>query len=364
MKKVLFSAYNLGIGGIETSLVTLLNYLSKKDYEITLVLEKKEGIFLNEIDNKIKIVEYTPSNDKNVLLRKLKNLLKRIKFIFKYNNKFDFSAAYATYSKTASFVARTASKNNVLWGHADYMELFSNDKEKVINFFESIKYKKFKRIVFVAESAKESFIKIFPNFEKKVIYCNNLINYKKIQEMSQKEVDDVKKENVYTFINVGRHDELQKRLTRIIEAAKLLKSDNKNFRILLVGEGKDTNMYQKLIEEYKLEDKITLLGKKQNPYPYIKLSDAVILTSQYEGYPVIFLEAQTLNKPIITTNISDAQIDIEGKYGVITKKESLDIYKAMKKFIDEGYNIKEKFDPEEYNKKYIAIIENLINEKG
>ena len=54
MKKLLFSAYSLDVGGIETALVTLLNELAKKQYEITLVLEKKQGIFLEDIDKKIK----------------------------------------------------------------------------------------------------------------------------------------------------------------------------------------------------------------------------------------------------------------------------------------------------------------------
>ena len=57
MKKLLFSAYSLDLGGIETALVTLTNYLVKKDYEITIVLEKKEGIFLNKLDKKIKVLE-------------------------------------------------------------------------------------------------------------------------------------------------------------------------------------------------------------------------------------------------------------------------------------------------------------------
>ncbi len=363
MKKVLFSAYNLDIGGIETSLVTLLNYLSKKDYDITLVLEKKEGIFLNDLNSNIKIIEYRPCENKNIVLRKIINFYKRLKFLLKYKNKFDFSASYATYSKNASFVARNASKNNVLWGHADYLELFANDKQKVINFFKDVKYDKFRKIVFVAESAKETFIKVFPKEENKVLYCNNLINYEKIIQMSNEKIE-IQKTNEYTFINVGRHDEQQKRLTRIIEAAKILKDENENFKIYFVGEGKDTQMYQNLIKQYKLEEQIILLGKKQNPYPYIKLADAVILSSQYEGYPVIFLEALVLDKPIITTDVSDAYATIQNKYGIVTKKETLEIYRAMKKFINEKEKIQEKFSPKEHNEKYSKIIEDLINEKG
>ena len=63
MKKLLFGAYSLDIGGIEKALVILVNKLQEKGYDITLVLEKKQGIFLNEIDPKIKIIEYAPSNN-------------------------------------------------------------------------------------------------------------------------------------------------------------------------------------------------------------------------------------------------------------------------------------------------------------
>ena len=90
-------AYNLDLGGIETSLVTLTNFLLEKGYEITIALERKEGVFLDKISPNINIIEYAPSNEKNVIKRKLNNLIKRYKFIKKYKNKFDFSASFSTY---------------------------------------------------------------------------------------------------------------------------------------------------------------------------------------------------------------------------------------------------------------------------
>ena len=131
MKKLLFGAYSLDIGGIEKALVILVNKLQEKGYDITLVLEKKQGIFLNEIDPKIKIIEYAPSNSKNKIQRKIINLIKRVKFTLKHKNKYDFSASFATYSLPASFIARTASKNCYLWGHADYLTLFDGNAEEM-----------------------------------------------------------------------------------------------------------------------------------------------------------------------------------------------------------------------------------------
>ena len=84
-KKILFSAYTLDVGGIETALVNLLNNLINK-YDITLILEKKQGLFLDELNSKIKIIEYNPNQNKNPFIRKFINALKRIKFIIKYKN--------------------------------------------------------------------------------------------------------------------------------------------------------------------------------------------------------------------------------------------------------------------------------------
>lgn len=358
MKKLLFAAYDMNVGGIETALITLLNYFADKKYKITLVLEKKQGTFLNDLDKRIDVITYTPCECKNVIIRKMRNLLKKIEFTIKYKNKYDFAASFATYSKSSSFVARTASKNNALWGHADYLELFKNNENSVKEFFNSIQYNKFKKIIFVSKAGMDNFIKIFPEMKEKVNYCNNLIDYNKIEQMSNEEIEY--KRNVYTFVNVGRHDEIQKRLTRIIEAAKMLDKDKMQFKILLIGEGKDTNTYKKMVKDYNLKEKIEFVGLKKNPYPYIKASDSVILTSDYEGYPVVYTEALILNKPILTTDVSAAEEAIKDKYGIIVPKDAKALYEAMKSFIINGYIIKQKFNAEEYNNKTIKKLEELF----
>ena len=359
MKKLLFAAYSLDVGGIEKALIDLVNELDKKGYKITIVLEKKQGIFLNELSKNIKVIEYNPNQNKNIILRKIFNFAKRIKFIMKYKNKFDFSACFATYSIASSFIARVASKNNCLWGHADYLTLFNNEEQQVKKFFIERKYNKFKHIIFVAEEGKNSFLKIFPEMKNNTITCNNLINNKKIIELSKEKINLDKDKNVIIFLNVGRHDEKQKRLTRIIEASKKLVKDNLKFKVLFVGDGQDNKLYKELVKQNNLEENIIFIGSKQNPYPYFNISDCVILTSDYEGYPVVFLESFVLNKPIITTKVSDYK-DIEGNYGLVTNKDVEDIYEKMKKFIIEGYEIKEKFDADTYNKNIINKLEKIF----
>ena len=359
MKKLLFAAYSLDVGGIEKALVNLVNVLQNRGYDITVVLEKKQGIFLNELNKNIKLIEYTPSEKKNLIVRKITNFIHRIQFIIKYKNKYDFSAAFATYSKPSIFVSKVASKNNTLWGHADYLTLFDNDRQKVKDFFKSIKVEQFKNIIFVSEEGKNSFLDIFPQMKEKTIECNNIVNNKEILKLSEEEIEIKKDNKCFTFLNVGRHDEKQKKLTRIIEAGQKLKQDDLNFKVLFVGDGKDNTLYRKMVKDKKLENNIIFVGPQKNPYPYFKISDCVILTSDYEGYPVVFLESFILNKPIITTKVSDYK-DIEGKYGYITSKQIDDIYEKMKEMIKNGYEIKESFDADKYNNDIIEKLEKIF----
>lgn len=358
MKKILFAAYSLDYGGIETALVTLIKYLSKS-YDVTLVLEKKQGIYLNDIPDNVNIIEYSVNNNKNVLLRKIINFKNQIKFKRKYKKKFDFAASFATYSLPCSFIARTASNNSALWVHNDYMNFYNNDLIQYKDFFNDLNVGNFRKIVFVSKLDEKVFKASLPQYSKNTEVCNNLIDYKKIIELSNEEVDDYKKDERITFVNISRHDEKQKRLSRIINATRTLNSKGYKFRVLFIGKGTSTENYK---EEAKDLDNIEFLGAKKNPYPYLKNSDCLIMSSKFEGYPVTFIEAKVLQKPIVTTDVSDAMQDINEKYGIVTKNDDEDFYKGMKRFLDSGFETTE-FDAEEFNQSILKNIERIIENK-
>lgn len=359
MKKIFFAAYSLDYGGVETALITLLNYLSKEDYDITLCLERKQGVFLDRLPENIKIITYKPATGKNPVIRKIKNFIRQQKFKRKYKNKFDFSASFATYSFPCSFVARCASPNSALWVHNDYMNFYNNDIIQYKKFFNDLGVDKFKKIVFVSDLDRRVFNAEFPQYSKKATTCHNLINYKEILEKADEKIDDFKKKDITTFINIGRHDEKQKRLSRIINATKRLNKEGYKFRVIFIGKGTDTQRYLSMSKNLK---NIEFLGAKRNPYPYLKQSDALLLSSQFEGYPVVYVESYVLNKPIITTDVSDAKKDIEGRYGLVCDNSEKGVYEGMKEFLDKGFKPLE-FDPEEFNKDIIDNVNKIINDK-
>ena len=67
-----------------------------------------------------------------------------------------------------------------------------------------------------------------------------------------------------------------------------------------------------------------------------------------------------LNKPIVTTDVSDVKKDIDGKYGIVVENSERGVYEGMKKFLDNGFT-PEEFSPEDFNKKIIKTIKQIIN---
>lgn len=356
MKKILITAYNLDIGGIETALINLLKKLDLNKYQITLVLEKKEGIFVNQVPSGIEVIDYNLCYSKNIIYRKIKNRLKLLFWKALHKNKYDYSICFATHSIPGALIALNGSNNNAIWLHGNYCNFFDYDLNRINEFFKKIKLSKFKNYVFVSHENKNETLKYY-KLEGNIYIINNIIDGDNIIKKSKEEIE-YKKPNKTVFVNVSRHDEYQKKITRIIEASKKLFEDGFDFELLLIGDGPDTQMYKKLVKKYHLENNIKFLGKKSNPFPYYKISDACVLSSQSEGYPVVFNEARVLNIPLITTKVSDYQ-DIDNLYGIVVEQDK--IYDGMKKFLNEGFVIKKKFDYKEYNKDIISKIDSFIN---
>ena len=360
-KSILISSYNLDFGGIETSLINLLKNFNYDKYNVTLVLEQKNGVFLKEVPKCVKIKEYKVSYNKNVIIRKFINLLKRIKWILGNYKKYHASICYATYSGPCGFVARTSSSNNILYVHSNYYEAFNKDRKKTRSFFDNLKIKKYNHIIFVSNESKKDLCKIYPDIEKKSYTINNLVDYNKILSLSKEKIN-IKKTSNKKFLFVGRLDESSKRLTLLLDVAKKCIKENVKAEFWIIGLGPDEKMYKNIVKKEKLKN-VLFFGAKKNPYPYILACDYLILTSIYEGFPVVYNEAIVLNKTIITTiDVSDDYISIPNRFGFVVDEKN--IYDKVKELSNKKkYHFKEKVNYEELNKKRIELIENVLESK-
>lgn len=370
-KNLLFTTYDLRIGGVEKVLVNLLNNLDTNKYNVTLYLQFREGEFLGQLKPEIKVKDYNLSKCKNILIRKLVNGFKFISILIRNFRKYDFACCFGSGYIPSARLALAASSNNAAWLHTnilnfmknnDYLiNLYHKDKtieEKCKRFINSYHFRKFDNLIFVSEDAKNAYLSLYEEDINKVRVIRNLIDYEYIISNAGEEIEYKKDKTV--FLNVSRHSEYDKRITRLIEACKKLKKDY-SFELLLVGGGEETENYKKLVNKYKLNDYIKFVGFKTNPFPYYKIADAFVLCSQFEGFPTTFIESMVMNVPIITTKVSDALSMIDNKYGIVVDNNDEAIYDGMKKFLDEGFKIKKKFDYKKYNNDSLNELEKMFN---
>lgn len=359
-RKILIASYNLDFGGIETSLINFLKNIDLNKFEVTLVLEEKNGVFLKDVPENIIIKEYKISKNKNILIRKISNMLKKIKWIINNYKKYDSSICYATYSMPCSFIARASSNNKILFVHSNYYQAYDKDIYKTKRFFDGIKISDYNHVVFVSNESRKEMNKIYSNIKDRFITINNIVDFNKIKELANKDID-IKETKNKKFLFVGRLDESSKRLSILLETAKKCKNEKVNASFWIVGSGPDERLYKEFIKNNKL-DNVVLFGAKKNPYPYIKKCDYLIITSKYEGFPVVYNESIVLGKPILTTvDVSDDFISIPDRFGYVVKDS--DVFKKIKKISIEKNFIVEKVDYDKLNKKRIKMIEDIMESK-
>ena len=351
-KDLLFTDVNLKIGGIETAQINLLNRIDYKKYNVTLILEERCGELLNRVPKEVNIKEVKVSNNRIVVLRKLINATRKLIFkILNYNN-YDFSCCYTTYSYSSNKLALMASSNSSFYVHSDYSNVYNNEKD-FREFFDTRNINEFKSIIFVSNESRNSFLKYYNNLEKKTYVFNNFIDTKNILDKSNEPIEEKKSKNKKLFVFVGRLDDSSKKLKRAINLAHNIN----DIELWIIGDGPDRKMY----EEYNDgNNRVKFLGRKTNPYPYLKESDYFILTSDYEGFPVTYLESIVLNKDIITTlNTSDDNIDMKD-YAYIISKDEDKMIKEVKDIIKKKSK-KKTINLEELQEDRISRLEKIFN---
>lgn len=374
MKKILFLIYNLDGGGAEKVLLKILEKIDKNKFKIDLFLIKKEGVYLKEFETKFKdITIRTPYDNlsKNKLLNRIQYKLKYKKVrkslknpeIFKefIKEKYDTQIAFLE-GMSSIYLSKTECRNKIAWVHVDLEKhrTMTIDKEREI-------YKNYNKIICVSNQAKNSFDKIYPEYSNKSTVIYNPIDKEEIINKSSEEVEKFRDKNTVTFVAIGRLNE-QKGFDILLKAHKLLKDENLENNIVILGEGTERKNLEKYILENDLEKSVKLLGFKENPYPYLKQSDVYILSSKYEGYSLTIAEALVLNKAIISTRcVGPMELLENGKYGLMCEIDNVfQLKENMKKFIldkelRKEYEEKAKTKSKELQmKSIIEKIENMI----
>ena len=318
MKRIVFGITSLTLGGAERVLVDIANRL-KDDYDITIFTIYGKGIFEYELDKKIKIIslynfsynELSKSNKKIIPIKVLncgKSIYK--KYI---EGKYDIQVSFLEGPITRiSFLEGPITRifqygenvKKIAWIHNDISKVFGDGlKAKLKLSLDKSIYKKYDKLVFVSEDNKNEFNKLFKikDIEEKEEVIYNYLDKEKVLEKAKMQVGQEYISNfVPSIITIARLVP-QKAIDRLINVHKRLIDENINHNIYVIGDGPEKENLIKQIKELKVEDTFKLMGKRENPYPYLKKADYFVLLSKFEGYGMVIDEAKILNKNIIIT---------------------------------------------------------------
>ena len=356
-KSLLFTGVNLKLGGIEKSLVNLVNKIDKNKYQVTIILEDAKGELLEKLDKSIKVKEFKVSNNKNKIIRKGINILRRCVYaLFNYHT-FDFSCCYATYSYSGNKISKLSSINNSIYVHSDYSYIYP-DLEDFRRFFDTRGIYDFKTIFFVSLESCRKFTKIYPSLKNRCFVFNNFINLEEIEALSKEKISLTKPRGKTLFVFVGRLDDASKKLGR---AFKLV-ANLDNVVLWVVGDGPSREDYVKEVKKLKIEDRVIFVGSKINPYPYMKKGDYLILTSLYEGFPVVYLEGLALKKKLITTiKVSDDYLKIGKNYGEVIPSNEMKMLEKVKGILNNKKKTDTFLDLEEIQNRRMEKLETIFD---
>ena len=292
---ILFFLPNLQGGGAERVLTTVLLELHKNNpsHNYSLLLERKEGDFLEDIPSSIPVYSLNTS-------RALTSVLPFIKFCQKHRPKIvlaSLGASLATSIAKPFLPKETIIINRIGNTLGAEKKLYKNILKRylLIKANEIISIKS-DHVIFQCNYMARDYINETGKKPKEYSVIYNPVDIEKILKKSNSKI-----KKTFDFIAVGRLTTQKDYFTMIYGFAQVLKT-NPSLQLGIIGKGYLRDSLEKTINELQLQKNVHLLGYISNPYPYIKQSQFLISSSLYEGFSNVIIEALCLGTPVLATN--------------------------------------------------------------
>lgn len=355
--RIFIHMHYMALGGAERALLGLLNALDPNRVNVDLFLNQHTGEFMPLIPKHVNLLP--EHRGYNAIERPMKTILKEGQFGVLYGRLkakwqhrrymknlsetekcFDSSGDQYVSTSVARFLPslevlgeydlaisflhphdivlqKVKAKKKIAWIHSDYSTIHVNvEKELPV-------WSAYDNIASISSDCTRSFLKAFPTLENKIVEIENILSPDFVRQQADKERIMGLDPNGITMLSIGRYC-YQKNFDNIPDVARrIIQTGHLDLRWYLIGYGGDEQLIRRKIEEAGMQDHVIILGKKNNPYPYIKACDFYVQPSRYEGKSVTVREAQILGKPVVVTAYPTASAQIRnGIDGVIVPMDN------------------------------------------
>ena len=366
---MLISMHYLELGGAETALIGLLQALDPKRVDVDLFLYDHRGEMMKFVPEWVHLLPQIP--EYSVLEHPIKELVQRrywgiaiarllaksigsiiyrksgrkllnmvsghyisqfaLPFLPQINKGKTYDLAISFLTPHQYVLHKVSAGKKVAWIHTDYTRVTIDARRELTV------WGKYDFIASISDDVTKTFLQVFPSLESKIIKIENILSPMFVRRRAEefkanwKLPDNKKKEETTTaliennelkLLTIGRFSE-PKNFDNLPFICKSVLGEVKNLRWYIIGYGPDEQLIRKEIEEAGMQEYVIILGKKENPYPYIKACDIYVQPSRYEGNSVTVREAQMLCKPVVVTNYPTAGSQVkDGDDGVIVPMDN------------------------------------------
>lgn len=355
MKKILIVSHAMEIGGAERALLGLMESIDSSRVTVDLFLLRHEGELQEFIPDYVHVLPPIPAY--TVLGRPISTttkeghiLLATARLVGKYRaQKFnkkhalsesavaiEYSHKYTRvfmppiqpdveYDLAISFLTphyfvteKVRAKKKIAWIHTDY-SVVQVDIASELKMWNQYDY-----IASISDKVTESFLSIFPSLHDRIVVIENTMPKSLIVQQAEEMISDSEMPNDggIKLLSIGRFSNA-KNFDNIPKICRKIRGDGLNIRWYLIGYGGEETLIRRKIAEAGMQDYVIILGKKENPYPYIKACDLYVQPSRFEGKCVAVREAQMLCKPVVITRYATSSSQLEdGVDGVIVPMDN------------------------------------------
>jgi glycosyltransferase involved in cell wall biosynthesis len=320
--KALFFIPSLAGGGAEKVMADILHHINRERIEPVLVLLSpyENSPYKEYLPEDIKIIVVERASDSPI--HKIKQYTTFLKIVC--DEKPHVIISMLTHCNIMAISAKLLFGRKIIIGeHIALSETIKTKTGRLMLWFSTAQlvrmfYRFADKIIAVSEGVKADLIEEFKIPPRNIQVIYNPIDLNRVSALCKCPVEhNFFKEAGPVLLSVGRlvpqkgFDILLKAFSRIV--------NKREARLIILGEGPEEELLSKLAEGLKITEKVSFLGFQNNPFKFISKADVFVLSSHYEGLPMVMLEAMACGTPIVSTDCKYGPMEIlkNGQYGLL-----------------------------------------------
>jgi glycosyltransferase involved in cell wall biosynthesis len=302
---------SLDMGGAERVLLALARGFIQKGMRVDLLVGSKSGALIDEVDPSVNVIDLRAIRaGEPPWWSALKTLVGLVRYLRGSSPKAMMSTL--TGANLITVLARMIANNSFHLVLREATSL-SNIKSKTRFALVRLLYRYADKVVVLTGTVKDEMVTTMRLSEEKVVVIGNPVDCVRIRKLSDPSGIN-ESINVYSpyALVVGRLVEPKDHFTVIDAIARV--GDKRGLNLVIIGEGSQKTLLQKYSQERGVSDCVHFLGIQSNPYPWIRYAKVFVLSSKWEGYPNVLLEAMCFGKPIVATKYDVSLQNILSSY--------------------------------------------------